>query len=249
MKKRLFFLLFIPTTFFAQTVAGLFDAGNVFYKEGHYEEALQSYQQILSQDQESSEVYFNIGNCYYQLNKVAPSIYNYEKSLRLNPSHKAAKDNLNFANRLALDTIDTLPITVFQEISSKYLMQFSYNTWGLLAIVFSSCFVWFFLRFYFAESPLKKRSYFIASLFTVLFCVSSLGVAYQQYSEKKTRIEAIVFEEKTEVQNAPTKNSEIVFTLHEGTKIQVLDIVDSWKKIKLADGETGWISGSHIKEL
>ena len=58
-----------------------------------------------------------------------------------------------------------------------------------------------------------------------------------------------MFAEKTEIRNAPTLNSDEVFTLHEGTKVMVLDTIDNWKKIKIADGKQGWIISSEIKEL
>jgi SH3-like domain-containing protein len=58
---------------------------------------------------------------------------------------------------------------------------------------------------------------------------------------------AIIFSEKSEVKNAPTMNSDKIFTLHEGTKVLVLDTVDNWKKIRIADGKIGWISTEEIK--
>ena len=62
-------------------------------------------------------------------------------------------------------------------------------------------------------------------------------------------MEAIIFSEKSEVKNAPTMNSDKIFTLHEGTKVLVLDSVDSWKKIRIADGKIGWIVDEEIKIL
>ena len=62
-------------------------------------------------------------------------------------------------------------------------------------------------------------------------------------------MEAIIFSEKSEVKNAPTMNSDKIFTLHEGTKILVLDSVDNWKKIRIADGKIGWIIADNIKIL
>ena len=44
-------------------------------------------------------------------------------------------------------------------------------------------------------------------------------------------------------------NSDDVFTIHEGTKVSVLDEVDNWKKIKLADGKIGWLNANELKEL
>jgi SH3-like domain-containing protein len=62
-------------------------------------------------------------------------------------------------------------------------------------------------------------------------------------------VEAIIFSEKSEVKNAPTMNSDKNFTLHEGTKVLVLDSVDNWKKIRIADGKIGWIIADNIKIL
>ena len=43
--------------------------------------------------------------------------------------------------------------------------------------------------------------------------------------------------------------SEEVFRLHEGTKIQVLDTYEDWKKIQLSDNSIGWIPSEDIKLL
>ena len=74
-------------------------------------------------------------------------------------------------------------------------------------------------------------------------------VTYNQYNFSKKEVYAIIFSEKTEVKNGPTLSSENIFTLHEGTKVKVLDEVDNWKKIKLVDGEIGWILSDEIKLL
>ena len=60
---------------------------------------------------------------------------------------------------------------------------------------------------------------------------------------------AIVFEKTAEIKNGPTLNSDTMFELNEGTKIQVLDCIDDWMKIKLADGKIGWIIAEYIKEI
>ena len=74
-------------------------------------------------------------------------------------------------------------------------------------------------------------------------------ITYNQYNQAKNKKEAIVFAEKTAIRNAPTLNSEEVFILHEGAKVIVLDAIDNWKKIKLADGKQGWIISEEIKEF
>ena len=87
---------------------------NDFYKKGAIEKAIEAYRKIESQAVISSELYYNLGNCYYKLNNVGATIYNYEKALQLDPLNEDAANNLVFAKRLAIDRIEEVPKSVFQ---------------------------------------------------------------------------------------------------------------------------------------
>jgi tetratricopeptide (TPR) repeat protein len=249
MRKVIFLLLMIANTMVAQTADSLFVRANNLYKEGKIEQAIETYKKIESQNLISSELYYNLGNCYYKLNKVGPSIYNYEKALQLDPLNEDVKNNLIFAKRLAIDTIEELPASFLQKFNKNYLQKLSYNQWAILVVFISFLGSILFLLFYFADAPSRKRLYFGTSIFSFLFLITSILITYNQFATSKNTIEAIIFSEKTEVKNAPTFNSEDVFTLHEGTKVFVLDGVDNWKKIKLADGKIGWIIADELKLL
>jgi len=249
--KKIFFLLLIiiVNSLCSQNVDSLFVKANNLYKNDQFKEAVEAYKNIEAQQMVSSELYYNLGNSYYKLNKVGPAIYYYEKGLKLNPLNEDVKNNLIFAKRLALDNIEALPLTVFQKLNKNYLQKLSYNQWAVVVVSFSFLGAILFLLFYFAYSSSKKRVFFITSMLSFVLLIISLFITYNQYSFSKNNKEAIVFAEKTDVRNAPTLNSEEVFTLHEGTKVIVLDGVDNWKKIKIADGKLGWIIASEIKEL
>lgn len=244
----LFFVL-ISNFSFAQTSNELFTRANSLYKSGNYQEAIKTYRQIEAENKVSSELYYNLGNCYYKLNKVAPTIYNYEKSLQLNPNNEDAKNNLIFAKKLTLDRIETLPKTVLQQFNKSVLQKLTYNNWGIISVFFSVLASILFLLYYFSHIPSKKRLFFIGSIISILFLISTLTVAYNQYNQAKNTINAIIFAKKTIVQSEPTKDGDEVFTLHEGTKVTIIDSVDSWKKIKLSDGKMGWILSKNIKEI
>ena len=249
MKKILFLLLIITNAITAQTASESFSAANDLYKNEKFEQAISLYEKIEAQGLVSSELHYNLGNSYYKLNKVGPSIYHYEKSLKLDPLNEDVKNNLVFAKRLALDNIEELPKTVFQKFNKNYLQMLSYNQWAAVVILFSALGSLLFLLFYFAISPSKKRFYFATSALSFILLITSSLITYNQYLRATNNKEAVVFAKKTAVRNAPTLNSEEVFTLHEGTKVLVLDKVDNWKKIKLADGKIGWIIAQEIKEL
>ena len=53
---------------------------------------------------------------------------------------------------------------------------------------------------------------------------------------------AILFSQNVAVKSAPTENGTNLFSLHSGTKIEIIDEVGEWIKIKIADGNSGWIT-------
>lgn len=149
MKKILFLVLIIANTISAQNANDLFSSANDLYKNEKFEKAIERYKKIESKGLISSELYYNLGNSYYKLNKVGPSIYYFEKALKINPLNEDVKNNLVFAKRLSLDKIEELPKTVFQKFNINYLQQLSYNQWAIVVIVFSVLGSLLFLLFYF----------------------------------------------------------------------------------------------------
>ena len=63
------------------------------------------------------------------------------------------------------------------------------------------------------------------------------------------REEYIIRSQEVGVNNGPNKESDELFTLHEGTKVQVLDSFEEWYKIKLKNGNQGWLPNYSIKML
>lgn len=249
MKKILIFLLFITQGVFAQSADELFVKANDQYKQELYNEAITTYNQIEALGLVSSELYYNLGNCYYKLNKVAPSIYNYEIALLIDPLNSDAQNNLVFARRLTIDNIEELPKSLFQKIDEAFVKKLSYNEWSVVSVIFSILGVLLFLLFYFSYTPSKKRLFFVSSMLCFILLITSSVFAIKEYSFQQNSISAIIFAQEIKIKNAPTQNSEDIFTLHEGTKVNILESVDNWKKIRIADGKVGWILSDNIKLL
>jgi tetratricopeptide (TPR) repeat protein len=249
MKKNLILLLFLSSQLFSQNSEKLFKEGNEHYKLSNYSEAISSYEKIEALGLISSELYYNLGNCHYKLNQVAPAIYNYEMALLLNPLNEEAKSNLVFAKRLTIDAIDEIPKTIFQKLDDAIVKKLSYNEWAIVNVVFSVLGTLLFLLFYFSFTPSIKRLFFVTSILSFLLLLITLFFTIKEYAYSNTTVEAIIFSKEISINNAPTDNSEKIFTLHEGTKVRVLDTVDNWKKIRIADGKIGWIIADEIKIL
>src|SRR5690606_26947620 len=105
-RKKLIFL-FILFGYISQAQnSDLFEKGNAAYNDGDYETAVTSYETILQAGETSSELYFNLANSYYKLDRVAPSIYFYEKALQLDPNDSDIRNNLSIARNMVIDDIE-----------------------------------------------------------------------------------------------------------------------------------------------
>jgi tetratricopeptide (TPR) repeat protein len=246
MKKLLFLFLLTTQVFFAQSG---FEMGNHLYQKGKYEQAIKAYESVFGTKKHSAELYFNLGNCYYKLNKVAPAIYNYEKALLLNPDDKEILNNLKFAQKLNIDEVKEVQKVGFSKIIQDFTSEFHYNTWAWISVAFSTLFLLFFIGYYFSQLTLSKRIFFIGMFLLLFLLIISVSAAISEKSIFDNEKPAIVFAEIADVKSEPQKLSSTVFTLHEGTKVFVLETLSNWKKIQLTDGTEGWIDKNSIREV
>lgn len=250
-KKSVLIILLIVTqlTINAQEANSLFVEANKLYQTEKFNEAIELYHKIENQKIISADLYYNLANAYYKTNKVAPSIYYYEKALQLAPNNKDIAFNLGFAKRMTIDNIEKMPTTLFQKLSQNFIQKLTYNSWAYFAILFIVLFAILFLLYHFSYGTTNKRMLFISSILSVLFLIFSLIFAFHTFKVTSNKKEAIIFTQQTSVKNAPMLSGDAVFELHEGTKVQIVESVDNWKKIKIADGQTGWIIANELKEL
>lgn len=226
-----------------------FEEGNTLYNDGKYAEAIDRYMAVLDTKIHSAELYYNLGNAHYKLNNVAPSIYYFEKALRLKPKDKDIKNNLVYANNMTIDAIEKVPEVGFSKLIKSTTNTFSFDTWAKIAVAFAMVYVILVLLYYFSYSSGKKRIAFITSVICLLALCVALAFAFNKFELDKKDNPAIVFAQESQVNTEPNLRSEESFRLHEGTKVQVIDTVNNWKKIKLADGKMGWIMSEDIKLL
>lgn len=248
-KITIYLMIMMVQLTFSQKANDLFVEGNKLYQKEKFKDAIEKFKKIENQGVYSADLYYNIANAYYKTNQVAPAIYYYEKAKQVAPNNKDIQVNLEFAKRMTLDNIEPLPKTIFQKISKTVLQKINYNNWAYIAVFFAFLFALLFLRYHFSEGSAKKRMYFISSILSILFML--LGAVFASHTHKvvENKKEAIIFSEQTTIKKAPILSSETVFELHEGTKVKILKTVDNWKKIKIADGQTGWIVSYELKEL
>lgn len=243
--------LFIALSVFSQSESNktLFSEATKDYNSGNFQKAIENYMSILKSGFESSALHYNLANAHYKLNHVPESIYYYEKALELNPDNEDAKNNLVFANQMTVDAITPLPKTWIKNFSDSVTQLFSLNTWSFLSIVGVFAFVISFLLYYFIAKTLFKRIFFVAMLGTLIFTFGTYFIADFHRKHIESEKFAILFDKNVRVFSEPNAYSTEIFSLHEGTKVEITENLNDWVKIKLADGKIGWVKESTLKIL
>jgi hypothetical protein len=96
----------------------------------------------------------------------------------------------------------------------------------------------------FARTYALRKWLFIALLAGGGVFVGALTLFLAKESDDTRRDEAVVTAPVTTIKNSPDRASSDAFVLHAGVKILILDSVNDWVKVRLADGKVGWMEQS-----
>lgn len=239
-------LLLFPIILFGQAS---FDKANELYQQENYQEAVRTYEQILENGQHSVELYYNLGNAYYKLNKIAPAIYNYEKALLLQPNNSDVKNNLKFAQNMMIDSFSEVPKVGFSNWVSGFTSVYHYDIWANIAIGFSFLVMLSFVGYYFISRMALKRTFFGLALLFLVCSILSVIIASFEKNQTENYNPAIVFSESVAVKSEPNANSSNAALIHEGTKVYVLESLDDYYKVELPNGMSGWLLKNSVRTL
>jgi len=226
-----------------------FENANSAYNAGQYENAVMLYKEILESGQHSAELYFNLANSYYRLNQVGESIFYFEKAKQLNPTDDDINVNSNFAQNMAIDAVEVLPKSQITQLREKTIDLFSQDAWAYFIILLAWFLVFFWGLYLWNKVPVIKRTFFIFSLVLGLLLMGSLSIAVIKSSKTADTTYGILFNKKIEVWAEPNSRAEVLFLLHQGTKVQMLDQLQEWRKIRIANGSEGWIKNGRVRSL
>ena len=239
--KTLIITLLVSISSFASDQ--LFEKANKAYKNSDYTSAITLYDSILTIELESSELYYNLGNCHYKAQDWANAIWHYEKSLKLEKNDKTIQ-NLELANLKIIDRIEEIPQLFYKKWWSSFISIFNTFSWQLISILI----IWLALTLkILSQFTNYKNKYFLSILYSLLLI--SIFATYGSYQKNITKKEAIIFTSSIVVNSAPTTSSTNLFSLHSGSKIEILDTIGEWINIKIANGSSGWIKESGCKVL
>lgn len=219
------------------------------YRIADYEQAAELYEEVLASGFASPDLYYNLGNTYYRLDRFGLAILNYERALRLRPGMSDARDNLALANSHTVDRIAELPRLFVVNWYIALITRISPSSWRVITLLFFIlCLAAVTVIILSRNVTLRKSALAVAIAAAVLFILSQL-LMIASTSHFNARAEAIVMEPSVTVKSSPEHQSADKLILHEGTKVTISESLSGWHKITLSDGTTGWCESSAIEQI
>jgi tetratricopeptide (TPR) repeat protein len=237
---------FAPAALGQNDPSSLYKKANTYYQKQDYDNAIKTYEQLIAEGREASEVYFNLGNSYYKTGNTAKSILNYERAKRLAPDDEDIAFNLRVASLKAVDKIEPVPDIFYIRWLRAIATAGSVSLWNTILIL---C-IWLLFSsaafFALSKSSFRKKAAFVFMLaFLFLGIVSGL-IARQSNSIMYHEKYGIISSASVYIKSSPDEKGNDLFILHEGTKVQVLDELGEWQKVRIVNGSLGWMKKADL---
>lgn len=227
----------------------LWEKANAYYTTEEYQQAILAYEQILQEGQESAKLFFNLGNAYYKTGDINNAILNYERARLLAPQDEDIRFNLELANQLVTTEIEEIPKPFFVRWRTKVVNLFPADTWSVISIGAFIVFLGLLGLFLFSRRAGFKKLAFWFGILAIIVSGFTYSFAARQTKKINERDQAIVFCPRVTVKSSPSETGTDLFLLYEGVKVEISDSLNTWKEIRLLDGNIGWLPDSCIVKI
>lgn len=226
-----------------------FTAANQAYERGAFDEAAGIYREIASSGFVSPALQYNLGNALFKAGRLGPAILAYERSLDLDPRDDDARSNLEYARRLTADRISpaTSPLT---SLGIAYLLDLTSADQDAVIFITS----WLLVGVCVAAGLIVQRSRARQlAVYAIVLCaapalLAGASLATKAYLES-TQVGAIVLASEVNVLSGAGEENPTLFTVHEGLKVRVHQLMGEWVQVSLENGLAGWMPSSAIEEI
>lgn len=206
------------------------------YQNGSYLRAIELYEASIEQGIYNADIFFNLGNAYYQNFDMGRALLNYRRAQLFIPRD----ENLNYnialvrAQRSNIQGDETDLIHNLGELTSNIL-----TLTELSVLVFILWLVWFGLLLAYLLRQ-QWRFTLLIPLLTVgmVLLISLIPLAARLYTETN-RPSAVVIE-PVSMMSGPGEDYLEYGTLYPAAEIRLIEQRDGWARFALPDGQQGW---------
>ena len=221
-----------------------------FYDLGKYDEAAAVLEKLIEDHgQTTTDISYNLGNCYFKQGNLAKAALHYERALKLNHRHEDALYNLDIVRaRISSDIIDIPEFFLLKRWNSLSKLL-SPNTWALVILTFNSLFCVLVLTWLFHKKIQVKRAAFTGALISMVMIFLFLFAGRNSHRLYTAENQYIVMRDGQKLYSAPDERSVTMLSLPEGIKVEEVDRIGDWLKVELSDREQGWLPVLSVERI
>ena len=223
----------------------LFSDANAAYLSGDLARAVASYEALVAEGVASSELETNLGAAYLRLGRRGPAALHFERALFLDPGDDDARADLVEVRRGNVDKLEGESDEAGGETLARVLAPLPGGSAAALFIAFW-CAAWilFALRLLRPEIPWVATASGVAFVLAIL----SAGITWGAATGRRMALQrAVIVAQSIPAHEGPAEKSISHFEVHEGTTVRVEDTEGDYRRVKLANGLTGWVPSSAVE--
>lgn len=239
--------------------ASLGEQADSAYNREEYRNAIDLYNRSIAEEGVSADIYYNLGNAYYRNDNNGKAILNYERALRLDPSHSDARTNLEYVKSKITDKPEDDTNVLFK--MHRSMMSFmGANAWAYFAL---GCFILLLgaIGLYIFSTHITWRKVgFFGGVTLVFVCTYVIYMACDAAALARSHESAVVIAPSTQLTSAPRgakSGKDKVVTIHEGTRVEIIDSVATpddpvspkWYNVKLNNSTKAWVRSSDVERI
>jgi hypothetical protein len=196
----------------------------------------------LETDNSSGQLYYSIGNCYYQLGEYGFSVLYYYKALKYLPRDSKIRGNLQIALEKA--GIKEPTGTVFEEYILFFQNRVSHNEMVVIGVVLLFVVFGLFSLSLWKKQPLYRKSAFIFLWISFAFTMSIVWSEYLAPSYAVV-VKPTALRRDAGMEYAVTGAEPLI----PGMRVQVVSVVKEgdWLKVSLPSGPEGFVSNEYVR--
>ncbi len=245
-------ILLIAAASFAQSPAELWTRANQAYTDGNYAEAAADYSAIIEAapviTRAYAPVYYNLGNAHFKQGELSQAILAYERCLRLKPTDKNAKYNLQFAQTQIIDNIADTQVFFLRQWLTTFRNMLPTSTWMWGSVILFSLMLVCLLLFAFSRSIGVRKAGFYISIVCLICSAVAFANAASLHHRDTERSEAIITRGIVNAKASPDRSGTELFTLHEGTKVSIHEVLGGYANIEVGN-YNGWIPVNTLERI
>ena len=241
-KKTIIFLILVAIAIsaFANTDVVVTEA-NTHYQNHEYQQALDSFLKLNNEGYINTDLFYNIGNCYYRSGQIGNAILYMKKALKVDSANRKAKRNLEFLLTQTKDKQTVAKDNLISKFFASLISNISLNSLAFISLIIIGMII-FIIHIIIHRFAQKDRvvPYFIITVLAVFLILVGIisNIKLSAYDNIST---AVLLADTAIGFSGPNTEFTRVFTIHEGMIFTIEKEQNGWALIKLSNGIGGWI--------